>query len=108
MTENPETHPGRLVRQDQLLVQPRVHLAWIKKSRALSFELNAALVQGFMVLWRSYLAADCPAPADFLAQHTLTEQDQLFALFCSAWFLRQQGYPVRVQENAPFLYWFMD
>lgn len=101
-------HPGRLVAMDQLLVQPRVHLAWILKSRALSFELTSDLTRGFATLWQQYLSAGCPAPTRFLDQQCLTEQDQLFALFCSAWFLRHQGYTLRVEENASFLYWFMD
>lgn len=108
MTEPPQQHPGRLVTMDQLLLQPKVHKAWIVKSKALTFDLTPELVHGFVELWQSYQAVHWSNPAEFLHEHPLTEQDQLFALFCSAWFLSHQGYNLRIESNAPFLHWFMD
>ncbi|MHA7879436.1 MAG: hypothetical protein ACX931_06585 [Saccharospirillum sp.] len=108
MNDDSTNLPGRRVRFDQLLVQPRVHLAWIRKSRALNFELTPALMQGFWALWSDYRAQGFPPPQAFLLTRSLHDQDRLFALFCSAWYVQHHERSLHVSCQGRVLCWLID
>lgn len=79
----------RRVTLAQLFVQPRVHRVWMLKHGALWLDLPAGVCARFKALWQRYCDASKPAPARFLADEHLVEDDALFALFASAVFLDQ-------------------
>lgn len=73
----------RRVPFNRLMIQPQVHGDWFARAGGLYFELDRATAEAFATLWQAYEADGRPAPAPFLTQHSLAEDDALFALFAA-------------------------
>lgn len=95
----------RIVPLDKLLLQPRVHLQWIRKAGALGFEVGSKLAERFVVLWQQYEREGFPSPPDFLDRHPLTEQDRLFALFAGAVYLHRHLPEFQVRLEGGRVVW---
>lgn len=92
----------RIVPLNKLLLQPRVHLQWMRQDNLLRFVVGEDLAHHFDGLWRAYVGAGYPPPTAFLEQHPLTEDDHLFALFAGAVFAREHlpDLAVEIEDNA--------
>lgn len=74
----------RQVPLDKIFIQPRVHLHWLEQAGTVRFNVGPELADRFETVWRAYESAGCPPPAEFLDQHSLAEDDLMFALFAGA------------------------
>lgn len=95
----------RRIPANRLLIQPRVHLQWLRQWQALRFEVEEPVAGRFATLWRRYRQAGCPPPADFLERHPLTEDDPVFALFAGAVYVRERVPGFRVDILAGAVVW---
>lgn len=92
----------RRIPANRLLIQPRVHLQWLRQSKTLRFEVDEPVAERFGTIWRRYQQAGCPPPADFLERNPLTEEDPVFALFVGAVYVceRVPGFRVHIHPGA--------